>query len=179
MGGLIFREEKTDALISVSDYVKILALYDVELYLCSRLQSYKQFWNFIPTIYSLCHIMQNIRHFIIRKITRVDITIIMLKNGTGAGQTTCSRVSIKLCNFLRTLYYLHHNTCYNFKRYTLYYSLLFDLIITPTISDTKPTIIPTTPSPGASAANPIIAMKNAIPITIIEIANGDIVLSSF
>ena len=123
--------------------------------------------------------MQNICHFIIRKITWIDITIFTLKNGTGAGHTTCSRVSIKLCNFFRTLYYLHHNTCYNFKRYTLYYSLLFDLIITPTISDTKPTIIPTTPSPGASAANPIKAMKNAIPITIIEIANGDIVLSSF
>ena len=78
--GLFFQDEKPDALIFVSDYVKLLALYDAELYLCSRRQSYKQFCNFIPTIYSLCRIMRNICYFIIQKITRTDITILSYNN---------------------------------------------------------------------------------------------------
>ena len=103
--GLLFHDEKTDALISVSDYVKILALYDVVLYLCSHRQSYKQFCNFIPTIYSLYHIMQNICHFIIKNIIRTDITMFTLKNGTGAGRLTCSRINIKLCNICGIIIY--------------------------------------------------------------------------
>lgn len=62
-GGLIFLEEKPDALEFISDYVKTLALYDAKLYFCSHRQLYKQFCNFIPSIYSLCHIMQNICDF--------------------------------------------------------------------------------------------------------------------
>ena len=113
--GLLFHDEKTDALIYVSDYVKILALYDAELNFGSHRQSYKQFCDFIPTIYSLCHIMQNTCHFTIKKITRVGITIIMLKNGTGAGRATCSRTYVRLCK----IFNISYNKCSFFFVFTL------------------------------------------------------------
>lgn len=75
-----------------------MSIIHAEPNFCSHRQSYKQFCNFIPTIYSLYQIMQNICHFIIKNIIRIDITIFILENGTGAGHVTCSRISIKLCN---------------------------------------------------------------------------------
>ena len=52
-GGLLFYDEKPDALEFTSDYVKKLALYDAKLDFYPYRQSYKLFSDFIPTIYSL------------------------------------------------------------------------------------------------------------------------------
>lgn len=61
----------------------------------------------------------------------------------------------------------------------LFYSLLFALTATPIIREMKPVIEPKMPRPGASAAKPINAKKNAIAIIIIAMAKPDILLSSF